>query len=206
MNYILPIVIGFFASFLGFLAPSMLNMTTARISIEKGKKEGILFALGASSIVFIQGFIAVTFTKYLVANPDVIKQFKTAGIFVLLALSVFFFIQARKKVKVKKTKKKGNSYVTGLVMSSLNMMAIPFYLVMATLAESKGWMQIEQPFSTLYVLGAVVGIFTVLSLYGVFAEIIAKRVQFISKNINYILSLLFIVLAISIGIQIFAGS
>ena len=199
MNYILPLVIGFLASFLGFLAPSMLNMTTARISIEKGKKEGILFALGASSIVFV----AVTFSKYLVANPEVIKQLKTAGIFVLLGLSVFFFIQARKKINVKKTNKKGNSYVTGLVMSSLNMMAIPFYLVMATLAESKGWMHIEQPFSTLYVVGAVVGIFTVLSLYGVFAEIIAKRVQFISKNINYILSLLFIVLAIFIFIQVF---
>ena len=66
MNYILPLVIGFLASFLGFLAPSMLNMTTARISIEKGKKEGIRFALGASSIVFIQSFLAVTFTKYLV--------------------------------------------------------------------------------------------------------------------------------------------
>ena len=205
MNYILPLIIGFLASFFGFLAPSMLNMTTARISIEKGKKAGIQFALGASSIVFIQGFLAVTFSKYLVANPAVIKQFKTAGIFVLLALSVFFFMQARKKIKVKETKKKGNSYVTGLVMSSLNMLAIPFYLVMATLAESKGWMRIEQPFSTLYVLGAVIGIFSVLTLYGVFAEIIAKRVQFISKNINYILSLLFIVLAISIFIQVFGA-
>ena len=205
MNYILPLVIGFLASFLGFLAPSMLNMTTARISIEKGQKEGIQFALGASSIVFIQGFLAVTFTKYLVANPAVIKQFKTAGIFVLLGLSVFFFMQARKKIKVKETQKKGNSYVTGLVMSSLNMLAIPFYLVMATLAESKGWMRIEQPFSTLYVFGAVLGIFSVLTLYGVFAEIIAKRVQFISKNINYILSLLFIVLALSIAIQIFGA-
>ena len=95
MNYILPLVIGFFASLLGFLAPSMLNMTTARISIEKGKKAGIQFAFGASCVVFIQGFIAVTFANYLMANPVIIKQFKAAGIFVLVALSVYFFIQAR---------------------------------------------------------------------------------------------------------------
>lgn len=203
MHYILPFAIGFLASFLGFLAPSMLNMTTAKISIEKGKKAGIQFAIGASCIVFIQGFIAVSFSKYLVANPAVIKQFKTAGIFVLVALSVYFFIQARKKIKIREKTKKDKSFVTGLVMSSVNMLAIPFYLVTAVLAESKGWMRIEQPFSTIYVVGAVLGIFTLFSMYAVFAELIAKRVQFISKNINYILSVLFIVLAISIAVQLF---
>lgn len=203
MNYILPLLIGYLTSFFGFLAPSMLNMTTARISIEKGRKAGIQFALGASTLVFIQGFIAVSFAKYLVANPAVIKQFKLAGIVVLLALSVYFFLQARKEVKLKDKSKKGNNYVTGMIMSSLNMLAIPYYSVIATLAESKGWMQIEQPYSFIFVIGAVLGIFSLFAMYATFADMIAKKVQFISKNINYILSLLFVVLAFSIAIQTF---
>jgi len=205
MNYILPLLVGFLAAFIGLIAPSMLNMTAARTSIEKGKKAGIQFAAGAASVVFVQAFVAVTFAKYLVANPDVITKLKTAAIFVLLALSVFFFMQARKKFKAEGKDKKGNSYVVGLGMSSLNMLAIPFYLAMATLAESKGWMPIEQPYSTVFVVGAVLGAFSLFATYASFAEIIAEKAQFIAKNINYILSVLFIVLAIATAIQVFAA-
>lgn len=202
MNYILPLIIGFLSAFIGLLAPSMLNMTAARTSIEKGRKSGIQFAAGAASVVFIQGFIAVTFAKYLIAHPEIITKLKTAAIFVLFGLAIFFFIQARKKFKAEGKQKKGNDYLTGFGMSSLNMLAIPFYLAMATLAESKGWMTIEKPYSIIYVVGAVFGAFSLFSIYATFAEIIAKKAQFIAKNINYILSLLFIVLAIVTAIQV----
>ena len=195
MNYILPLIIGFLSAFIGLLAPAMLNMTAARTSIEKGKRAGIQFAAGAASVVFLQGFIAVTFAKYLVANPEIITKFKVAAVVVLFGLSIFFFLQARKKFKVKGKQKKGNNFITGFLMSSLNMLAIPFYLAMATLAESEGWMEIEKPFSIIFVFGAVLGAFSLFSIYAVFAEKIAKKAAFIAKNINYILSVLFIVLA-----------
>ena len=203
MNYLFPFIIGFLVAFIGLLAPAMLNMTAARISIEKGKKSAIQFSAGASTVVFIQGYIAVTFAKYLVANPEVITKLKTAAIFVLIVLSIFFFYQAKKKFKVRGKDKKGSSYFIGLGMSSLNMLAIPFYLAMATLAENKGWMTIEQPFSTIYVVGAVLGVFSLLVTYASFSVIIARKAEFIAKNINYILSVLFLVLAITTAIQVF---
>ncbi len=91
MNYILPLIIGFLSSFLGLLAPSMLNMTAAKTSIERGTKAGIEFAAGAASIIFLQGFIAVTFAKYLIANPTIILKLKIAAIFILFGLAVFFY-------------------------------------------------------------------------------------------------------------------
>lgn len=203
MNYISPFIVGFLAAFIGLLAPSMLNMTAARTSMANGKKAGVLFASGAASIVFIQAFLAVTFAKYLVANPEIITKLKTAAIFVLLALSIFFFMQTRKKINIEGKNKKGNFYLIGLGMSSLNMLAIPFYLAMATLAESKGWMSISKPFSLIYVTGAVLGAFSLFLLYTFFAQIIAKRAQFIAKNINYILSVLFIILALLTAYQVY---
>lgn len=203
MNYILPFFVGFLASFIGFLAPTMLNMTAARTSIEKGRKAGIQFTAGAASIVLVQGFIAMKFAKYLVAHPEVITNLKTAAIFVLFGLSIFFFIQARKKFNAAGKDKKGNSYITGLGMSSLNMLAIPFYLAIATLAENKGWMTIEQPSSIIYVIGGSLGVFSLFATYVYFANIIAEKAQFIAKNINYILSVLFIILGVSVTIQMF---
>ncbi len=202
MNYILPLIIGFLSSFLGLLAPSMLNMTAAKTSIERGTKAGIEFAAGAASIIFLQGFIAVTFAKYLIANPTIILKLKIAAIFILFGLAVFFYLKARKEFKIKGRQKTGSNFLNGLVMSSLNMLAIPFYLTMATWAEGKSWMQIEYPFSLMYVGGAVFGAFSLFAIYATFSQVITRKAQFIARNINYILSVLFIVLAISVALQV----
>jgi threonine/homoserine/homoserine lactone efflux protein len=202
MDYILPLIIGFLAAFIGLLAPSMLNMTAARTSIEKGKNAGIIFAAGAASVVFIQAYLAVTFAKYLIANPNIITRLKTTAIFVLFALSIFFFIKAKKTFNASGKQKEGNSYIIGFGMSSLNMLAIPFYLAMATLAENNKWMTIKWPFSFFYVLGTVLGAFSLFAIYAIFAEIIANKVKFIAKNINYILSGLFIILALITAFQV----
>ena len=195
MSNLIAVAIGFLASFFGLLAPSMLNMTTARISMERGRSAGIRFASGAAAIVFIQGYIALYFAKYLVANPSVILNLKRTGIVILVGLSIFFFVQARSKLKIRGKQKTGSYFATGLGMSSLNMLAIPFYLAVASLAENKGWMKIEPPYLLSFVSGAVLGSFSLFTIYAVFAEIIAGKVEFIAKNMNYILSVLFLVLA-----------
>ncbi|MEE9350571.1 MAG: hypothetical protein V3U80_11025 [Flavobacteriaceae bacterium] len=202
MTYLLPLVVGFVAAFVGLLAPSMLNMTAARTSIEKGKKAGIQFAAGAASVVFIQAFIAVYFADKI--TPEIINSLGKAAIVVLLALAGFFYWQATKEFKAEGKQKKGSQYIVGLGMSSLNMLAVPFYLAMAKLGESKWHMSLELPHSIIYVVGAVLGAFTLFSIYATFAEKIAEKAQFIAKNINYILSGLFVVLAIISAVKVFA--
>lgn len=200
MNYILPLIVGYLAAFIGLLAPSMLNMTAARTSIEKGKKAGIQFAAGAASVVFAQAFIAVYFANKI--TPEIITTLQKAAIFVLLGLSVFFFMQARKKFKAEGKNKKGSIFIIGMGMSSLNMLAVPFYLAMAKVGEGYG-MLLEIPYSIVYVVGAVLGAFSLFSIYATFAEKIAEKAQFIAKNINYILSVLFIVLALLTTYQVY---
>ncbi len=199
MNYILPFIIGYLAAFIGLLAPSMLNMTAAKTSIEKGKKAGILFAAGAASIVIIQAFLAVYFAEKI--TPKIISFLGKIAFFVLMGLAFFFYSQAKKKFKAEGSNKKGNTYLIGMGMSSLNMLAVPFYLGMAKLGQEKWNMLLEIPYSLVYVIGAVLGAFSLFSIYATFAEVIANKAAFIAKNINYILAGLFVVLAIVSGIK-----
>ncbi len=196
MEYISPFFIGFIAAFIGLLAPSMLNMTAAKTSLEKGKSNGLKFAAGAASVVIIQAFIAVYFAEKI--TPEIISKLQIAAIFVLLALAVFFFTQARKKFKAEGKDKKGSSFVIGFGMSSVNMLAVPFYLVAA---KSSG-ISLVAPFQYIFVIGAALGAFSIFAIYATFAEVIAKKAQFIAKNINYILSALFIILAIVTAIKV----
>ena len=81
-------------------------------------------------------------------------------------------------------------------MSSMNMLAIPFYLVLSSVLEKRGMLVMEQPYISLFVAGVFLGAFSLFMVYVRFAGFIRKRAGFIARNINYILSALFLVLGI----------
>ena len=196
MSYLLHIALGFAMDFLSLIPPGMLNMTAVRTTIEKNRKEGIWFSLGAALIVIPQAFIALVFARYFSEHPEVIERLQLAGVIVLFFLSALFFIQARRKFKGEGTKRRGKSFWIGMLMSSMNMLAIPFYLVLSSVLENRGLLNTEQPFINLFVSGVFLGAFSLFFVYVQFSQIIIKRAQFIARNINYILSLLFLILGI----------
>lgn len=197
MDYLSHIFFGFIMAFAGLVPPGMLNMTAVRTSIEKGRKAGVSFSAGAASVVFIQSSIALIFANYLKNHPEILEKLKMAGIVVFVLLAVFFFVQARKKFKAEGKEEKGNYFISGMLMSSMNMLAIPFYLGLSAYLGTKGQLILEQPYITIFVVGAVLGAFALFTTYAYFAAIIVKKAQFIAQNINYILSALFVVLAIT---------
>ena len=195
MGYVLHLSLGFGMAFLGLVPPGMLNMTAVRTSIEKGLKCGLRFSAGAATVVIIQAFVALTFAKYLSDHPEVFDVLKKIAIGIFVLLAIFFFRQAKKQFKAEGKQKKGNSFYVGMLMSSLNALAIPFYFGYSTIMETKGWIILQHPYIAIFVAGAVVGAFALFATYARFAEVIVRKAQFIAQNINYILSGLFVILA-----------
>jgi len=196
MNYFLHVLYGILISYFAMIAPGMLNMTALKVRLEIGKLESVKFAIGAAVIIFIQAGIALFFADYFVKNPSVIELLKTAGVFVFFALAVFFFMLSRRKINPKTSSGKGNYIIRGAMLSGLNMLSIPFYLAFSIFLAEKQLIIIEQPYILLYIFGVFVGAMLLFYTYIYFAEVIAKKVSFIARNINLILSGLFIVLGI----------
>ncbi len=196
MPYFLHVILGFVMAFFSLMPPGMLNMTAVRTAIEKNRNEGIWFSLGAALVVIPQAFIALVFARFFGENPQIVERLEIGGVLVLFLLSIVFFIQARKKFKGEGGKRKGKSFWIGILMSVMNMLAIPFYLVLSSVLENRGLLNTEQPFINLFVSGVFLGAFTLFFVYVQFARVIQNRAQFIARNINYILSALFFVLGI----------
>ncbi len=190
MAYFLNFAIGLVSAFIGLLPPSMLNMTAARTAIEKNSKAAVRFAFGASIVVIIQAFIAISFTKYLSAFPTIIDTLQKVALVVFLGLAVFFFIQARKQQKTtgRSGKKKSSDLGFGALLSTLNVLAIPYYCAVSTILDVEGWISLEQPFISIFTVGAAIGTFALLFVYIRFAKIIQKKAAYIARNINFILS------------------
>jgi len=188
MNIAVPFILGFATSFLGTIFPSMLNMTAVKTSLDRNNKEAIRFAFGVSVIVLIQAYLAILFAKYLHENPAFLQNIQIIGATTFAILSVYFFIQSKKEKQDKERKMVMNSFMVGVVLSSLNMFAIPFFCEITSVLGMFGWLQFEQISTATFVLGSAIGTFCLLNVYIIYAQKIKNRSKKVMKDMNIVLA------------------
>lgn len=92
-------LITYFAALVGVLAPGLVNMSVAKTSVQRGRKNGLFVAFGASMVVFIQAFIAILLAKYIFNNPFVYNILLRTGLVIFILMAVYFFVMAQRKRK-----------------------------------------------------------------------------------------------------------
>ena len=190
MLFFLPLVLGFFIAFLAVILPGFINMTAAKISTQEGKNVALSFALGASVIIFFQTFIAVLFARFISNHQEIVSTLQEIGIFVFSLLSIYFFWIAKKPKKIKtdsKVKGKSNRFFLGMLLSTLNLLPIPFYVFASMSLSASGYFSFDKIPVSSFVIGVVLGSFTVFYIYIVAFKKIEKKTEFLMRNINTII-------------------
>ena len=190
MLFFLPLVLGFCIAFFAVILPGLINMTAAKISTQEGKNEAISFAVGASVIIFFQTFIAVLFARFISIHPEIVSTLQEIGVFVFLLLSIYFFWIAKKPQKIKtdsKVKGKSNRFLLGMLLSTLNLLPMPFYVFASMSLASSGYFSFDKIPVAEFVIGVVSGSFAVFYIYIVAFKIIEKKTEFLMQNINNII-------------------
>ncbi|PRX56521.1 LysE family transporter [Flagellimonas meridianipacifica] len=196
----------FSAAFMATVPPGLLNMNAAKTSVEKGKLNGIIFSLGVSSMIMVQSYISVLISKFLYNNPEVIDLLLKIALVVFAFFAIYFFVTAKKKTKgglkpVKMSKK--NSFFKGMLLAALNLLTIPYYSGLNAMWNKAGWIKFEITDILIFVLAAGMGTFSVLYLYTFYFNKLETKTNRFSKNSNYILSALMLILLIITLIRIF---
>jgi len=187
----------FSAAFMATVPPGLLNMSAAKTSVEKGKLNGVIFSLGVSTMIMLQAIIAVYISKYLHRNPEVVEVLLKIAVLVFAVLAIYFFMAARKnKKKVVKAAKisKRNSFYKGMLLAALNLLTIPYYSGLNIMWNASGWIKFQALDSVIFVLAAGCGTFSVLYMYTIYFNKLENKTNRFSKNSNYILSILMLVL------------
>lgn len=200
MNYISPFFFGLLMTAFGTFLPGLINMTAVKVSLTRSFRAGLRYAFGAGLTIFFQAYIAVTFADQLGANPEIIIWLKKAAVFIFLFLSGLFLYQGL-FLKVPKPKTgRGLPIMLGMLTAGMNVLNIPYCFAAGLLLQSRGHISLELPYRLYFVSGAMTGAFLMLVAYARFAQAIASHAQFFTRNLNYFLSGLFLLLA---GIQLF---
>ncbi|MEZ4969415.1 MAG: LysE family transporter [Flavobacteriaceae bacterium] len=196
----------FSAAFMATVPPGLLNMNAAKISVEKGKTNGIIFSLGVSSMIIVQAYISVLISKFLFRNPEIIDLLLKIALIVFAFFAVYFFVKAKKKKlnrpKIVKVSKK-NSFFKGMLLAAVNLLTIPYYSGLNAMWNASGWIQFQFRDIATFILAAGCGTFTVLYLYTVYFTKLETKNNGFSKNSNYILSALMLLLLVITLIRIF---
>lgn len=194
------------AAFMATVPPGLLNMNAAKVSVNKGKLNGIVFSLGISSTIMAQAFIAVWISKFLHNNPEVSEWLFKIAVLVFAVLAIYFYLAARRnkqdEVRLVKVSKK-NSFFKGMGLATLNLLTIPYYSGLNVMWNATGWIKFQIWDILTFVLAAGCGTFTVLYMYTVYFNKLETKNQGFSKNSNYILSVLMVVLLIFTLMRIF---
>ena len=195
-------ILGFSSSYLGTIAPSMLNITATKISLEKNKKEAINYAIGVSIIVLFQAFFALLFLKTILNNPFILETIQTASIFVFGVLSIIFFRKALQERKENYQKNKYKGFITGITLSLINMFSIPFYCAVAGYFNMNGWLNLTTQNVIVFVIGSGLGTYFILYNYILLAQKIARSLTKLTKYMNFALSFITGIVALATFIKI----
>ena len=147
----------------------------------------------------LQAYVGVLISKYLYRNPEVIVVLQKAALIVFAFFALFFFFKARKTLEeplTLTTVRRRNSYFKGLLLASLNFLTIPYYSALNAMWNSSGWIQFAFWDIAIFILAAGCGSFSMLYLYTIYFNKLESRKNTFSRNSNYILSLLMVILLV----------
>jgi len=190
MSYILPLILGFIIATIGVIPPGLINMTVAKLSLIEGKTRALVFASGATLVVFFQTYIALLFSKIINRRSDIVMLLQEVGLAIFILLTIYFLLIAQKS-KVKKagikTRSKRRRFLLGMLFSLLNLFPVPYYVFISITLSAYNFFYFDTTFILLFVIGVVIGTFLTFVLYILFFNKYQKQTLFFINNVNYII-------------------
>ncbi|WP_179020547.1 LysE family translocator [Winogradskyella forsetii] len=192
MTFITCLLLGFVVASLGSITPSFLNMTVVKFSLKSGRKSAYYLIGGYATVLFFQANIGAYFSSILMENSEYITLIQKIGTGILILLSINFFRlhftsnKQEKKVEIEKSK----AYVHGIVMSSLNMIAIPFYFTTISFLIGLEFFEYSLQNSLYFSIGSTLGSFFLYAVYATVASKIEHKLTYIATKMDFIIGCL----------------
>jgi len=199
--YISEFLIGFGVSYLFSLPPGMISLNVLQTTIQKGLLSAFWLAFAAVLVESVQAFVGVKFSAWINANESLKLGLEAFVIPVFLAFGIgnlaigIRTLRKKNKEEIKPSKTIG-SFWKGLIVSALNPVAIPFWVVWATGISQKNLLNLELSHILVFVFGTTIGTLACLMTYAVLSAFIARRIHAVKVWMNIIVGILFLGLAI----------
>lgn len=168
MVIIYNFLIGFLGALIGVLPPGLINMYAAKVSMNGGRRDGILFSIGVCTTVMIQTFVALLFARYIEMRPEIVDLLQKVALGIFISLTIYFFFIAkdtRRKMPDRDSHSKTNRFFFGMFIAFLNLLPLPYWVYLSLTLSGFGWFSFTEPALWFTVIGSGLGTLGALSLY-----------------------------------------
>lgn len=144
--------IGLLVSFLGTLPLGVLNITIMRVSLLQGLRSALQFALACALVELVYSYLSVELTQSLIQFPALKPLTEVVAAITLLGMGIYYI---RKNNSLPTTDQRSiRPFFLGVLLSVVNVVAFPFWILYTTLLQAKGYVGImDTSLVMLYVLG-----------------------------------------------------
>lgn len=147
---------------------------------------------GYATVLFFQANVGAYLASILMKNSEYITLIQQIGTGILFLRSINFFrIYFSPKTSKKDTEiPKSKAYFYGIMMSLLNMMAIPFYFTFISILIEIEYFNYSCINALYFSIGSTIGSFTLYSIYAIVAKKIEHKLTYIASKMDFILGCL----------------
>jgi len=190
-------LIGLSTSLLGSCPLSTLNLNAADMALHRPFKDVVMYALGVASLESIQIFIAIQGADWLSAKPQVDAFLQIVAVPVFVIMGAFFWHHGEKKQrKEPHVPTRLHPFLIGVVLATVNLLALPFWLFYTSLFYRLGWVNYTVGNEIAFVIGCWIATFAVLLFFARGGRFMAKRIGIIDNWSRHIIAVVFFILAI----------
>lgn len=169
-------IIAFVFSFLGSIPPGAINISILQLGLESRTGAALRFALAAALIEFPYVLIAIQFEDWLTSTPLIMNNIRLISAAVMIILGIVnlsIYYRPTKSQVLNKLQSSG--FRKGLIISTLNPLAIPFWIGITAYLKNQQWIEILTWTDKLvYAAGVSIGTFTLLAIFAY----LGKKIKF----------------------------
>jgi threonine/homoserine/homoserine lactone efflux protein len=197
MPYI--IFAGLLLSFLGQLPLGNMSFTSTQICIQEGPRKAWQFAFGVAIVEMIYLRFALTGMDWVLRHRVWFLALGWLTVVLFLVLGFLAFRVARKQAEEKKSlilKNNINRFVLGLMMSALNPVQIPFWVLWTSTFIQAKILPVDAVAFNLFTIGAGTGTLAGLAVYIHGGNWLVSKMKTSNQTLNKIMGVIFIVTAL----------
>jgi len=203
MNLAAYFFIAFILSALGSMPIGMITLKIVEKTIHNGYRSGVMFALGATVIEFLYTYIALTSMDFFLDNVEVNSFINIVAMAVFFGLGFYHIFKKTKTIFDSKGAYKAFDFFKGIMLASMNMLIIPFWIFLAIWLKNYGVEFLSNTEVLIFSFGAAFGALTMFLLYTRLGKFIAQRIQKVASYTNKTVGVLFLLLGIYQLTQLF---
>lgn len=208
----LTLILGIVINALGYIPPGNINLTVAKLAINKGMRQAWYFILAFSVVEVFFTFGMMRFARWISSEVELTDNVShvSVGTYIDLFMITLFVVMGTitwvNRKKIPKTKAEDNrsrkgSVFYGMLLGVLNPVQIPFWLFFGNYIILHDWIQTDYLSLIIFSLGSGIGSGVALYGYAHFARYIQEKFALSSHIINRSIALFLFALALYLIIK-----